>query len=49
VINYRKVLAHFEELLIEVLEELFLKLAYLVDKDLYLNPVILSLVFAVTS
>jgi len=49
VINYRKVLAHFEKLLIEVLEELFLKLADLVDKDLYLNPVILSLVFTVTS
>ena len=46
-IDDREVLTHLEEFLVEVFEELTLQFSDLVNEDLNLNAIVLSLVFAV--
>ena len=46
-IDYREVLTHLEEFLVEIFKELPLQLSYLVNEDLNLDPVVFSLVLAV--
>ena len=46
-VDYREVLTHLEEFLVEVFEELTLQLSDLVNEDLNLDPIVLPLILAV--